>query len=91
MSYCRHSQLKSLSKLILYSARDGTIMNANKRFIRFFYFTDITIPGGIFRDSFLGTNIPFSTKPLLILLMSAFFAKNQRFLAKIVPLLKAIM
>ena len=73
-------------------------MNANKRFIRFFYFTDITIPGGIFRDSFLGThayvlsgNIPFSTKPLLILLMSAFFAKNQRFLAKIVPLLKAIV
>ena len=30
-------------------------------------------------------------KALLILLMSAFFAKNQRFLSKIVSLLKAIM
>ena len=29
--------------------------------------------------------IPFSTKALLILLMSAFFAKNWCFLAKIVP------
>ena len=30
-------------------------------------------------------NIPFSTKTPLILLMSAFFAKSQYFLAKIVP------
>ena len=37
-------------------------------------------------------NIAFSTKALLILLMSAFFLqKNQRFLARIVPLLKAIV
>ena len=27
-------------------------------------------------------NIPFSTKALLILMMPAFFAKNQRFLPK---------
>ena len=33
----------------------------------------------------------FSTNVLLILLMSAFFAKNQHFLAKIVPLLKVIV
>ena len=33
--------------------------------------------------------MPFSTTALLILLISAFFAKNQNFLAKIVPLLKA--
>ena len=32
--------------------------------------------------------IPFSTKALLILLI---FAKNQRFFAKIIPLLKAIV
>ena len=31
-------------------------------------------------------NISFSTKALLILLISAFFTKNQHFLAKIVPL-----
>ena len=36
-------------------------------------------------------NIPFSTKSLLILLMSAFFSKNQHFFPKIVPLLKAIV
>ena len=36
-------------------------------------------------------NIPFSTKTLLVLFMSAFFAKNLCFLAKIVPLLKAIV
>ena len=36
-------------------------------------------------------DIPFSAKAHLILVMSAFFAKNQRFLAKIVPLLKAIV
>ena len=36
-------------------------------------------------------NIPFSTKTLLNLLMLAFFAKNQRFLAKIIPLLKTIV
>ena len=36
-------------------------------------------------------NITFSTKALLILLISFFFAKNHRFLAKIVPLLKAIV
>ena len=36
-------------------------------------------------------NTPFSTKAHLTLLMSASFAKNQRFLAKIVPLLKAIV
>ena len=36
-------------------------------------------------------NIRFSTKAFLILLMSAFFTKNQRFLAKIIPLLKAIV
>ena len=35
--------------------------------------------------------VPFSTKALLIFLMSAFFAKNLCFLAKIVPLLKAIV
>ena len=35
--------------------------------------------------------IPFSTKAVLILLMSAFFANVQRFLATIVPLLKAIV
>ena len=34
---------------------------------------------------------PFSTNSLLILLMSAFFAKNQHFMAKIVPLLKAVV
>ena len=34
--------------------------------------------------------ISFSTKTLLVLLMSA-LKKNQRFLAKIVPLLKAIL
>ena len=33
-------------------------------------------------------NIPFITKTCLILLMSAFFAKNHHFLSKIVPLLK---
>ena len=33
----------------------------------------------------------FSTKTFLSLLMLAFFAKNQRFLAKIVSLLKAIV
>ena len=33
----------------------------------------------------------FRTKALLIVLMSAFFAKNQRFLTKIVTLLKAIV
>ena len=36
-------------------------------------------------------NVPFSTKTLLILLMSAFFSKNKRFLAKIVSLLYAIV
>ena len=37
-------------------------------------------------------NLPFNTKNPLILLMSAYFlAKNQQFLAKIVPLLKAIV
>ena len=39
-------------------------------------------------------NIPFSTKALLILLMSVFFAKNQCFflcVAKTVPVLKAIV
>ena len=36
-------------------------------------------------------NIPFSTKAVLILLMSAFFWKSQRFLAKILLLLKAIV
>ena len=36
-------------------------------------------------------NIPYSTKVFLILLMPAFFSKNQRFLAKIVPLHKAIV
>ena len=37
-------------------------------------------------------NIPFSTKTHLILLMSAFFfAKNQHFFGKLVPLLKAIV
>ena len=36
-------------------------------------------------------NMPVSFKALLILLISAFFAKNQCFLAKIVPLLKAIV
>ena len=36
-------------------------------------------------------NIPFSTKAFLIVLISAFFAKNLRFLAKIVSLLKAIV
>ena len=35
--------------------------------------------------------ILFSTKTLLILLMLTFFAKNQRLLARIVPLLKAIV
>ena len=35
-------------------------------------------------------NVPFSTKNLLILLMSAFLAKKQTFLAKIVSLLEAI-
>ena len=34
-------------------------------------------------------SIPFSTKALLIFLLAAAFAKNQTFLAKIVPLLKA--
>ena len=33
--------------------------------------------------------MPFSTTALLILLISAFFAKNQNFLPKIIPLLKA--
>ena len=37
----------------------------------------------------VSVNIPFSIKTALILLMSAFFAKNQHFLEKIVPLLKA--
>ena len=36
-------------------------------------------------------NIPFSTKALLILMVSAFFTKNQHFVAKIVFLLKAIV
>ena len=36
-------------------------------------------------------NIPFSTKGFLILMMSAFFLTNQRLLAKIMHLLKAIM
>ena len=36
-------------------------------------------------------NILFSTKALLILLISAFFPKKSAFLAKIVPLLKAIV
>ena len=36
-------------------------------------------------------NIPFSTKALLILLMPAFLVKNQHILAKIVPLLKAVV
>ena len=36
-------------------------------------------------------NVPFSARTVLILLMSAFFAKNQHFLVKIVPLLKAIV
>ena len=35
-------------------------------------------------------NIPFSANNHLILLMSVFFAENQYFFAKIVPLLKAI-
>ena len=35
--------------------------------------------------------IPFSTKGLLILVMSAFFAENQRFRAKIIALIKAIV
>ena len=35
--------------------------------------------------------IPFSAKAVLILLMPAFFCKNQRFLVKIVLLLKAVM
>ena len=35
--------------------------------------------------------IPFSIKPLLIFLMSAFFCKKSAFLAKIVPLPKAIV
>ena len=33
----------------------------------------------------------FNTKAFLVLLISAFFATNQRFLAKIIPLLKAIV
>ena len=33
----------------------------------------------------------FITKALLILLMSVLFAKNQRFLAKVIPLLKTIV
>ena len=36
-------------------------------------------------------NIPFSTMALLILLISAFFAKNKHFLVEIVPLLKTIV
>ena len=36
-------------------------------------------------------NLPFSTKASLILLMPAFFAKNQHLLAKIVPLLKELV
>ena len=37
-------------------------------------------------------NIPFSTKPLLILLISAFLLqKSQRFLTKIISLLKALV
>ena len=36
-------------------------------------------------------NVPFSIKTFLIFLMSAFFAKNQYFLAKIVYLLEAIV
>ena len=36
-------------------------------------------------------NIPFSTKAFLILLMLAYFFKNQHFLAKIVPLAEAIL
>ena len=40
----------------------------------------------------MSENLPFSTKTLLIVLMSAFFRKKSEFfLAKIVPLLKAIM
>ena len=39
----------------------------------------------------MSENIPFSGKALLVLLMSAFFAKSQRFLAKVVLLLKAIV
>ena len=38
---------------------------------------------------FFSENIPFSIKALLILLMLAFYAKNQHFFAKIVALLKA--
>ena len=34
---------------------------------------------------------PFSTNSLLILLMSAFFAKIQRCMAKIVPSFKAVV
>ena len=33
-------------------------------------------------------NIPLRTNAFLILLMPAFFTKNQRFLAEIVPLLR---
>ena len=36
-------------------------------------------------------DIPFSTKVLLICLCQYFFEKNQRFLAKIIPFLKAIV
>ena len=36
-------------------------------------------------------NIPFSTNARLNSMMSVFFAKNQRFLARIVPLHKAIV
>ena len=36
-------------------------------------------------------NIPFSTKALLIFLISISFFKKQHFLAKIKPLLKAIV
>ena len=36
-------------------------------------------------------DIPFSTKVLLICFCQYFFEKNQRFLAKIIPFLKAIV
>ena len=38
-----------------------------------------------------GSSVPHYMPCLLPLLMSAFFAKNQRFLAKMVPLLKAVV
>ena len=36
-------------------------------------------------------NVPFSTNALLILVITAFFLQKSAFLAKIVPLLKAIV